>query len=272
MAALVDASSPIRFSVKTASNTNADSASFTAPANSLLVLCISHDGSTGTHGTLTTTISLTTGTALTWTKQVERALAETTDGAASIIYTAPAVASEARVVRVNSTWTLSTGVTLQRSIKLYVVTGVDLGGTPVDTVGANNEGGSATNNLTTTSITPGANGLLVACDCDWSALGVFQTSADLTQDTATFADISVCSGYKAVTSGVGATANLDAAGAGAAQHKWCQIVVREAAGGGATPSGMLLRGVASLLPFPILWPFAAAFALRTRKHWNPRKR
>jgi hypothetical protein len=116
----------------------------------------------------------------------------------------------------------------QISAKCYVLTGVDVDGTPVDSVTANNEGGSTTNNLTTTSVTPGATGLLIAADTDWQALGSFEASSDLTQDTTTFAGlVSVCDGYKVCTSGVGVTGNLNAAGSSAAQHKWCQIVVRE---------------------------------------------
>jgi hypothetical protein len=222
---LVDASSPVRFTGSTASNTNIDSASFTAPANSLIVLCIEHDGDSGSTGTLTITPSLTTGSAITWIQQVARTLGETTDGGSSFIYTAIATTSEARVVRINSVWTVNTGASRRRSAKIYVVTGATIGGTYIDTVGANNEGGSGTNNLTTSSITPGGTGLLFAADCDWNQLGTM-TSSDLTLDTADYAGaISVADGYKTTTSGVGTTANLNAGGTGGAQHKWCQITI-----------------------------------------------
>lgn len=252
MACAVDASSPIRVTNLTGiSNTNMDSASFTAPANSLLVVCIEHDGSTTVNGgVLTLTLSLTTGAALTWTQQVARLWGDTTIGGASYIYTAPAVTSEARVVRVNSAWTIGTGNGMDRSSKIYVVTGADLAGTPVDTTGAGNNGGSTTNNLTTTSITPGASGLLFAADCDWTAAGVFEASSDLTQSSATSAgNSSWCDGYKAVTSGVGATANLNAFGSGAVQHKWCQIIVREAPASAAVLADPW-RKPGSSRPFP----------------------
>jgi hypothetical protein len=117
-----------------------------------------------------------------------------------------------------------------KSVKLYVLTGVDVDGTPVDAVGASNEGGSGINDLTTTSITPGANGRLFCCDTDWNALGLFDASSDLTEDTAHFAGaISVNSGHKASSNGVGVTGNLNASGAGVPQHKWCQVTVRESA-------------------------------------------
>lgn len=170
---------------------------------------------------------------LTWTEQVTRTIDESIDGGAASIWTARTTSSTARTVDWVPTWS---GVGAQRlSAKLYVLTGVDVDGTPVDTVGANNEGGSTTNNLTTSSITPGANGFLICADTDWNQLGVFDSSSDLTQDTADYTgQISVCSGYKTTLSGVGVTGNLNAAGSSAARHKWCQITVREAAAAGRT--------------------------------------
>lgn len=213
----VDASSPILFT--TAGAATVDSASFTAPANSLIVLVSMIDTSSGVD--ITITPSLTVGTALTWTLQVVRNASETTTDGATYIHTAVATTSEARTVRATSSNT-----TLRRAHKIYVVTGANIGGTYVDTVSASNEGGSTVNNLTTTSITPGANGLLIAGDTDWNALGTM-TSSDLTLTTAHYAGaISVACGYKTATSGVAITANFDASGASNAQHKWCQIIVK----------------------------------------------
>jgi hypothetical protein len=124
------------------------------------------------------------------------------------------------------------------SCQLYIFTGVDVDGTPVDTVGASNEGGSTTNNLNTTNVTPGANGVLVGSNCEWNVLGL-QTSSNLTGlggdiDSADYSGaISVSAGYRTCSSGVAVSANFDPP-AGSPQHKWCQIVVREAAGGGRT--------------------------------------
>jgi hypothetical protein len=246
MAIAVDASSPVRWSGASASNSAITSASFTAPADAFLVACVVLDGDT-TYDPFTYTAKFSDSGGLTWTLQVLRDNMETTEGGGSAIYTARTVSSVARTASFNPTWFANTGTSLQKSVKLYVLTGVDVDGTPVDTVGANNEGGSTTNSINTTSITPGANGLLIVNDCDWSSSGAYQSSSDLTQDTADFADISACSGYKTCTSGVGVTGNLNAAGTGAVQHKWCQITVREAAGGGGgtTPKnvfGKMLSG------------------------------
>lgn len=223
MATAIDASSPVRVSGNPASGGSITSASFTAPANSLLVACCQMNADAA--GTETVTVS--DSGALTWTKQVERTNLETTAGGNSAIWTAIQTTSAARTVSLTRT-----GATRRIDLKVYVVTGADVAGTPVDTVGASNEGGSTTNNLTTSSLTPGADGHLFASDAEWAALGSFEASSDLTQDTAHYAtEYSVCSGYKTTTSGVGVTANLNAAGSGAPQHKWTQITVRASASG-----------------------------------------
>jgi hypothetical protein len=224
MATAVDASSPIRVTGNPTSGGSITSASFTAPANSLLVACVQGNAdATGAE-----TLSVADSGGLSWTKQVERTNLETTAGGDSAIFTAPQVTSAARTVALSRT-----SSSIRRiDLKVYVVTGADLAGTPVDTVTASNEGGSTTNNLTTTSLTPGADGLLFASDGDWGEGGTFQ-AGDLTQDTTTYTgEYSVCCGFKACTAGVGVTANLNAGGTGAVQHKWCQIIVRAAAGAG----------------------------------------
>jgi hypothetical protein len=230
MAAVVDTgNSPARWAGTPATGGTIVSGSFTAPANSVLVCTVEADGATAGPPSSPESVVVSDSSGLTWTKQVERAWTETTDGGESSIHTAPAVSSTSRTITV--TFTFAGGGTGRVSAKAYVVTGANIGGTFVDTVGANNEGGSATNNLTTSSLTPSANGLLFAADCEWSALGAFEASSDLTQDTTTYAGaISVCDGYKACSSGVGVTANLNANGTGVPQHKWCQIIVTEAAG------------------------------------------
>lgn len=246
MACAVDASSPLRQSgtpTTTGGSNTVVTASFTAPANSLLVLALEIDGN---DDAFAGTFTISDSSGLTWTEQVRRSWSETTAGGASFWFTAPAVSSTSRTV----TLTRNTGTSgaLQLSMKLYVVTGADISGTPVDSVTASNEGGSATNNLNTTSVTPGANGLLFAASCDWNNNGNFEASSNLTQDTTTFpGTISICDGYRTCSSGVALTANLNAGGTGTPQHKWSQIIVREAAGGGATsvvnPSTLTMMGV-----------------------------
>lgn len=222
MAIAVDSSSPVRWA---GTSLTVASASFTAPTDALLVVCVSGDGTTSITATVSDSGSLT------WTVRVTRDNTETTSGGCSFIATARTTSSVSRTVSVGLGAALESA---RKSAKLYVLTGVDVDGTPVDTVGASNEGGASTNNLTTSSVTPGATGLLVCCDTDWNQLGSYQASSDLTQDTADYTgQISVCSGYKTCSSGVGVTGNLNAAGTSAAQHKWTQIVVRES---GAAPT------------------------------------
>jgi hypothetical protein len=225
MAIAVDASSPVRWSgANTANGSTFVSASFTPPNGSFIVIMITNDTTTGESGAAYTL----TGGSLTYTNRVERQGTETTTGGYSGIYTAPVVTGSAMTITL--TRTAGTASTGRASLWARVLTGVD-GTTPVDTVGASNEGGSTSTTLTTTSITPGANGMLFVADTDWNTKGVM-TSSDLTIDTANYATaISVASGYKTCTSGVGVTGSLTAGAAGP-QHKWTQIIVREAAGGG----------------------------------------
>lgn len=223
MAIAVDATTPVRWTGQSTSGLSITSAAFTAPADALLVACCSNDSTAVNE--VTGAISDSGG--LVWTQRALRSALETTAGGYSAIYTARTTSAVSRTVTWNPTW--GTADSFRKSVKLYVLTGVDVDGTPVDTVGASNEGGSTTNNLTTTSITPGANGLLIVCDTDWQQRGTI-TSTDLTIDPGDYAtQISVASGYKTCTSGVGVTGNLDAGGSSAAQHKWCQIIVREVA-------------------------------------------
>lgn len=234
MAIAIDGSTPARWAgiVSTTSGGTITSASFTAPADALLVLCATYD-TNGVWSAGTRTAS-DTGT-LSWSPQVERLGNETTAGGASGLWTARTTSSVSRTV----SFALGTGTgsgtpwaTGRVSCKLYVLTGVDVDGTPVDTVGANNEGGSTTDSITTSNITAGAAGLLLAADCDWNAQGVL-TSSDLTVDSAHYAsEISVMSGYKSVSAGT-VNGNLNSGGA-SPQHKWCQITVREAAGAAAS--------------------------------------
>jgi len=246
MAIAIDASTPIRWTgvVDITNGGTVTSAAFTAPANALLVMCACYDTSSA-WAPGSRTASDTGG--LTWTPvRVERLGSETTVGGASGIWTARTTTAVSRTASfalgVVGGGDYSTG---RVSVKLYVLTGVDVDGTPVDSVTASNEGGSTTNSINTTSITPGANGLLVVCDCDWAAGNGadFDASSDLTQDTAFYSSaISVLSGYKTCTSGVGVTGNLNGGGGSAVQHKWCQITVRELAAGSPIFDGGIFGG------------------------------
>jgi hypothetical protein len=234
MAVALDGSSPVRFAgVIVVAGGAITSASFTAPTDAYLTICVQYDGGNSANvGTVTASDS----GGLTWTKQVEHEADEATLGGGSAIFTARTTSSVSRTVSINRTGGASGD--LQFSAKCYVWTGVDVNGTPIDSITANNEGGSLTNNINTTSLTPGATGVLLVSDTDWAASGVFEASSDLTQDTATYGSaISACSGYKTCTSGVGVTGNLNAAGSAAAQHKWTQIIIRQAVGASAALTG-----------------------------------
>src|SRR5579862_4311556 len=130
MGILVDASTPARWAGTPASAGSITSASFTAPANSLLVLAVEADTNPA-GGNITVTVS-DTGS-LAWTKQVEENGNDDITGGYSSIWTAKPGTSAARTVSVTNTYTGGTG---RISAKLYVLTGQDTT-TPVDTTGAN---------------------------------------------------------------------------------------------------------------------------------------
>lgn len=130
MALAVDASTP---ALVQGDNT-CTTASFTAPASSLLVaLCMCNSGS-GATNTVTNN-----GTALTWTQRVNHQAGEDSGAYTTTvkIVTAPALPSVARTV------TLTTSGTGYTALKVLAVTGADLT-TPV---GATAEGHSTTANL-----------------------------------------------------------------------------------------------------------------------------
>jgi len=234
----VDASTPIRWTKAFSGGSTPDSmasAAFTAPANSFLVVCVCYDGQ---NDAAWSAYGINDTGSLGWTERVKRSWSETTAGGMSVIWTARTVSAVSRTISVTGTG--ETGST-RVSAKVYVLTGVDVDGTPVDTVSASNEGGSTTNSINTTSVTPTADGLLIVCDTDWAAGNGadFQASSDLTQDTAFYTgEISALSGYRTCTSGVGITGNLNAGGGAAVQHKWCQIIVRSG-GAGASASDVV---------------------------------
>lgn len=94
------------------------------------------------------------------------------------------------------------------------------------------EGNLTTDPQTTASITPETSGTGIAAWTDWNQTGV-PTSSDLTAtgfDTA--GDISGGSGYKTLSAGVGATANMDSGATPAGNYLWFEI----RAGSGAASS------------------------------------
>jgi len=228
MAIALHSSTPIRWTGIPSGTTVITSAAFTAPTDAWLALCVEADGGAGDTYTLN---AADTG-GLAWTKRVERAVTEAVANSGSCaIFTARTTSSVSRTVDASRSGTSSASNRI--SATCYVFTGVDVNGTPVDSVTASNEGTSAANPTTTTSVTPGATGVLVATSVDWAALGAMTSSDLLGIDSIAGSNhgeyagaIDVISGWKVCTSGVGVTANIDPP-AGTPDLKWCQIVLRE---------------------------------------------
>jgi hypothetical protein len=234
MSIALDASTPVRFTGTPADGVAiVQGSSFIAPSGAFLALTVGWDTSTGNLSTdAVLTVTDDSGDGVSWTAQVLRAGSEATSGGASGIYTKRASSAVARKISISRN---TFGSSNRISAVCYVFTLVDVNGTPVDAITADNEGGSAANPTTTTILTPGANGALVAVCTDWNALTM--TSADLKgidgvagSSHAEYAGaITVIDGWKPCTIGVGVTADLDPA-AGTPQLKWCDLILREAMG------------------------------------------
>lgn len=232
MAIALDASTPGRWSGTPANAGTIVSGSFTAPIDSYLTVVIEMDTDAAQSNQVFTVTD--SGGGITWGQRVERTDDEATAGGQTTIWTGRVTTLVSRTVTVTRT-SGNSGTNRRVSAVCYVHTGVDVGGTPFDAITANNEGGSGTNNLSTTSVTPGADGVLIAAGTEWNALGAC-TSSDLKgvdgivgSSHAEYAgSMDVMDGWKACSSGVGVTGNLDAFGAATAQWKWVTIVLRAA--------------------------------------------
>ena len=229
MAVALDASSPIRFTGTPIAGGSITSASFTAPTDAILAVAVQYDGaSVAAVGT----VSASDTGGLSWSG-VERDAGEGSGGGGAALYWARTPSSGSRTVSITRTG--GSGGATRFSATCYVYTGADVNGTPVDSITANNEGGSTTNSISTTSVTPTGNGALVVSGTDWSASGACTSSDLLGLDSvvgsghAEYAGaIDVIDGWKACNEAVGVTGNLDAFGAGAVTWKWVQIVIIEA--------------------------------------------
>lgn len=106
-------------------------------------------------------------------------------------------------------------------------------------VGASTSNAWTTDPQTTASITPQTSGIGICAASDWNAASHTTTSSDLTISSFALSsgNLDMCSGYKTLSAGVGATANLNAAATPAGNYIWFEI--RDEGGGGATPSAAL---------------------------------
>jgi len=108
------------------------------------------------------------------------------------------------------------------AVKPYVLTGCDTS----DCIGAETQGGAATNDLTTTAVDAQASAsVIIVVDTEWNDLGDM-TSSDL-QSFSTFngggTSMSGCFGHRVTTAPGNITANLNANGSGTADHDYCQV-------------------------------------------------
>jgi hypothetical protein len=167
VALAIDASSPaVAQNITAASTDTATTASFTPPANSLLVVLISGD-TFGAGNNATWTITDNLATHLTWTQRVYSSSTDTPNaGGSALIYTAPVVTSAPMTVSVTDAAGSGTG-------DLYVLVQVITGGGAIPTVGANGKTSSATagTSIAASYTATGTGSWGFAAVQDWNATG-----------------------------------------------------------------------------------------------------
>lgn len=213
MAIAIDASSP---AIVLTTADPVTTASFSPPANTLLVACVFVENSTDP------AISISnTGTSLTWTQRALRTTAEAGSNAGEVaIYTAPNTNSQSGITVTASI----TGVTSVAAIKVYVLTGADLS-TPV---GATGEGTSTTNNVTVNAYTSTVNNSRGICAAhDWLALGApSSTDDEETFSNGALSGMAITKSANTTPSSSSVTFNLDAAGTSTPRWQWVAVEIK----------------------------------------------
>lgn len=217
-----DPSSPPRFSGTPANGVDLSSASFTPPAGSLLVICVS--AATPNNTNITIAVSAIGADAPVAKVQRNGSGTASRQGYAGIwTATADGTPCTINVRRTNN------GNTNRISVKIYVVPGT----TSLGPTGASASGRSTTNliNVGYTSTSPSS--LAFGCATDGNALGAGTTAPSSTDiaDAATFSGqidaISVVKAAQTDAAGTAVTCNFDAAGAGTAEWRWVTLEVNE---------------------------------------------
>lgn len=240
----IDPASP---ALVTGTSSTATTASFTAPADSLLVaLCSSNSG------TVTHTVT-NSGTALTWTSRVKRGIPETGASSATVeIFTAPAASSASRTV----TLTSSNGGDFV-ALKVLVIAGADLS----SPVGQTGEASSTTANITPTVYTSSVAGSrAVGVAADGNQAGN-PTTSDVGFAWDQFIQSSGIAVYKAAntaSSSSSVTLNFNGTG-GSRAWNWAAIEVKPVAGTNATATPSVVAATASI-PAPTVSAQANATA------------
>lgn len=224
MALALDGSTPASWTGTPADNVDITSASFTPPSGSLCLVCV--DANSNSSQAVVVSVSDSLGG--TWNEEVRRNLTEGGfEGHVSIWKRVTALSGSAMTVsvrRTNDAGGADPEFDRVRA-KAYVITGQHA--TPIPTIG---EGSSTTNNLTASIFTSAhANSWALVCAEDWNALGA-PTSSDLTTGADAWNQSGVLSGFNGLKSlgAAGAkTANLNAAGSGAASWNWVAVEIRE---------------------------------------------
>lgn len=239
MAITVDTSTVALVNLERVSTANpcvGTSASFTAPADSLLVVCLICNADTGISPALTMSNN---GAALTWTIPVQR---NDTDGDEPFVAIARAVVASERTgltVTASVSDPGQNAETINGIFKVYIVTGHNTG-SPDGNVAE----GSAATGTVNGSVTVAGAGRLFGAGMDWNAGG----SPASTDTEETYHDAAVATGLVAVKAADHASGSQSINFQVAGTPKWNWVVYEVAAAAGGTtltpapPSSRFQRG------------------------------
>jgi hypothetical protein len=234
----IDSSSPTRalnpINCSSSGSNTATTASFTAPANSLVIAAVVSDAFA-----VAPTISVgNSGTALTWTRIIKRDLSDGGMGGYAGAYYAKV--GNSQTMTVNATVNMTCTV----SVKVYVVTGADMN-TPI---GATVSGNSTSNNFSTTAYTSLTNtrGFVVASD--YTPKGIPTSSDTVVDGFSSTGNVGGLSGYKSSNTSVSGNVsfNITAPSTGH-EWNWVAFEIRSTNSTAAAPSQTLVA--AALAPF-----------------------
>jgi hypothetical protein len=242
VALAIDASSPsaITNSTNTGASLTATTASFTPPANSLLVVVVAGD----TVGTTTQAMSVTDnlGVHLTWTQQVVAAAGDSPAvGGQAAIFTAPVVTSAAMTVSATNTSSSTAGDSL--AAQVFVITG---GGT-TPTVGAVAKKNQATagTSIAQSYTATGTGSWGFGAVSDWNATGTMTAggTGNTMVTASTFSGL-ISYGFARRTtadgvSGSATTITVNFAASSSANHL-AMVEVLDPGGAAATPLPLLV--------------------------------
>lgn len=205
---------------------------FNVAAGDVIVVIGHFDEQADTDGITSVTVTDNNTPDLTWTLIAQRGadLVGTNAGYVGAWWAYSSGAITGLTVTLDAAGATGTG---DCAVKVMLISG---NVSSTDPIGASTTGLWNADPLTTGSITPETSGVGICAASDWNAASHTTTSSDLTLTSFALSsgNMDMCSGYKTLSAGVGATANLNAAAAVDGNYIWFEIRDEGGGGGGGT--------------------------------------